>query len=124
MAAPKKPADSGSGNVRVVVRIRPLSSNEIERGCAESITELESEYGVESLEKGPEVLQVQQGDTNWFEFDAVIGHRSTQKDVYVRSWRVSQCYRGHFQRIQCHLSGLWPDRSWKDIHHGHLWRCQ
>jgi kinesin family member 4 len=64
---------------------RQLSSNEIERGCAESITELESEYGVESLEKGPEVLQVQQGDTNWFEFDAVIGHRSTQKDVYVRS---------------------------------------
>jgi hypothetical protein len=49
------------------------------------ITELESEYGIRSWKKGPEILQVQQGDTNWFEFDAVIGHRSKQKDVYVRS---------------------------------------
>jgi kinesin family protein 4/21/27 len=86
MVAPKPPTANGaSGNVRVVVRIRPLSSKEIERGCKESIVEMESEYGVESLEGGPEILQVQQAGKNWFEFDAVIGHRSAQKDVYVRS---------------------------------------
>lgn len=86
MVAPKSSATNGaSGNVRVVVRIRPLSSKEIERGCKESITEMETEYGVESLGSGPEILQVQQAGKNWFEFDSVIGHRSAQKDVYVRS---------------------------------------
>jgi hypothetical protein len=87
MVAPKKAAKGGAGNVRVVVRIRPLSSSEIERGCNESITEMQSEYGVDSSisTSGPEILQVQQGDNNWFEYDAVLGLACTQKDVYERS---------------------------------------
>mmetsp|Transcript_20102 Transcript_20102/g.33351 ORF Transcript_20102/g.33351 Transcript_20102/m.33351 type:complete len:671 (+) Transcript_20102:27-2039(+) len=85
MVAPKKASNAaGGGNVKVVVRIRPLSGRETDRGCKESITEMQSEYGVEATaSSGPEVLQVNKD--KWFEFDAVLGHQCTQKDVYVRS---------------------------------------
>jgi hypothetical protein len=86
MVAPKKASSTtgGGGNVKVVVRIRPLSGKEEERGCKESITEMQSEYGVDaSASNGPEVLQVNKD--KWFEFDAVLGHQCTQQDVYVRS---------------------------------------
>lgn len=84
MVAPKKAAiAAGGGNVRVVVRIRPLSGRELERGCKESITEMQAEYGVKAESEGPEVLRV--NEDSWYEFDSVIGHQATQKDVYERS---------------------------------------
>jgi len=83
MAGAKKTPNGGAGNGRVVVRIRPLSSKELEQGCKESITEMQSEYGVSSDSSGPEVLQVNGG--SWFEYDSVIGHQCTQQEVYERS---------------------------------------
>jgi kinesin family protein 4/21/27 len=85
MVAPKKQASSAGGNVRVVVRIRPLSAAELERGCKESITEMESEFAGLGDSSYTEVLQVKGASKNWFEFDAVIGSQCSQSDVYQRS---------------------------------------
>mmetsp|Transcript_1073 Transcript_1073/g.1580 ORF Transcript_1073/g.1580 Transcript_1073/m.1580 type:complete len:677 (+) Transcript_1073:52-2082(+) len=84
MVAPnKKNGSASAGNVRVVVRIRPMSSKEVDRGCNESIMEMETEYGLET--SGPEVLQVKGADKKWYEFDSVLGKKHSQKDVYERS---------------------------------------
>ena len=77
------PASKSGGNLRVVVRIRPLSKKERARGCKESITEMNQDYGVDT--EGPQVLQVAGHDKRWFEYDAVLGNKSTQEEAYLSS---------------------------------------
>ena len=73
------------GNVRVVVRIRPLSRKEQERGCTEVIGSMNQDFGASSSNGEPDVLEIRQHDKRWFEFDAVIGDQSNQEDVYNKS---------------------------------------
>ena len=73
------------GNVRVVVRIRPLSQTEQKRGCTEAISSMNQDFGGSSSNGEPDLLEVRQHDKRWFEFDAVIGDQSNQEDVYNKS---------------------------------------
>jgi len=94
MVARKKSA--GAGNVRVVVRIRPLSGRELDRGCKEIMTDMEGAYGV-STSGGAEVLQVNGVEKKWYEFDSVIGKNHSQKDVYEKSGAYKSVTEDIFQ---------------------------
>mmetsp|Transcript_12201 Transcript_12201/g.13988 ORF Transcript_12201/g.13988 Transcript_12201/m.13988 type:complete len:696 (+) Transcript_12201:63-2150(+) len=92
MVAPKK----NVGNVRVVIRIRPLSSKELNKGCKEIIADMEGEYGVGTSD-GPQVLQVKEASKKWYEFDSVIGKNYSQKDVYEKSGAYKSVTEDIFQ---------------------------
>mmetsp|Transcript_4425 Transcript_4425/g.8593 ORF Transcript_4425/g.8593 Transcript_4425/m.8593 type:complete len:903 (-) Transcript_4425:80-2788(-) len=78
MPSPRK-SDGGGTNVRVVTRVRPLSSAEKKRGCSPAIGTLDTggKNGPDFLEIGPEKRR--------FELDAVLPSQSTQAEVYERS---------------------------------------
>ncbi|KAL7551999.1 hypothetical protein ACHAWF_015208 [Thalassiosira exigua] len=84
--APISGRDDGGGqqNVRVVARVRPLSAKELGEGSAATVSAHErlSSIGVKSSSE-------HNGDANGegrrFEFDAVFGTDSTQKEVYDRT---------------------------------------
>lgn len=82
MVAPN-PKPKPAANVKVVIRIRPLSKKERARGCEECITEMNQDYGVDT--EGPQVLQVAGHVKRWFEYDAVLGNQSTQAGCYELS---------------------------------------
>lgn len=94
------------GNVRVVVRIRPMSRTEKERGCVEAISSMNQDLGGSSSNGEPEVLEVRQHDKRWFEFDAVIGDESNQADVYYKSGAHScvseDLFSGYNATILCY----------------------
>eukprot|EP00977_Amphora_coffeiformis_P021702 scaffold9753_cov160-Amphora_coffeaeformis.AAC.5 len=79
MVAP--PSSSAGGNkVRVVARIRPLSSREKDAGSHETISKLDG--------NGETALVQVNGDDKdkrWFELDAVLDGSSTQANVYEQS---------------------------------------
>jgi len=66
-------------NVRVVVRIRPLSKKELEGECEEVITEIKGTSSRCGL------LEVKGFDNKCFEFDSVMGENHSQRDVYENS---------------------------------------
>jgi len=66
-------------NVRVVTRVRPLSSSEKARGCSHIIRAISAGGG-----SGPEFLEIGP-EKRRFELDAVFPSESTQVDVYERS---------------------------------------
>jgi hypothetical protein len=104
MASPTKA--KADGNVRVVVRIRPMSRTEKERGCVEAISSMNQDLGGSSSNGEPEVLEVRQHDKRWFEFDAVIGDESNQADVYYKSGAHScvseDLFSGYNATILCY----------------------
>jgi hypothetical protein len=70
-----------AGNkVRVVARIRPLSSKEINEGSHETLSKLE--HAETAM---VQVSSSQGGDKRWFELDAVLDGDASQEEVYLRS---------------------------------------
>eukprot|EP00536_Pseudo-nitzschia_multiseries_P010062 jgi/Psemu1/202281/e_gw1.295.26.1 len=86
MTAPNGAAAGGgqdSNKVRVVGRIRPLAKYEIENGSKEVVTRVPG-YG-----DGPETLQIEEADdgnsNRYFELDAVLDGKCSQREVYEKS---------------------------------------
>jgi hypothetical protein len=86
----------GSGNVRVVSRVRPLAKYEIEKGCQSIVVK------VPNLDKGgPETLQINQGDKRWFELDAVLDEQCSQQDLYEQSGAFTAISEDLFEGFNC-----------------------
>ena len=84
MVAPTSSKSAGAGNkVRVVARIRPLSSKEKAEKSHETVSKLPNNNGDDT-----ELVQVNgdaKADKRWFELDAVLDGSSTQLEVYEQS---------------------------------------
>ena len=116
------PTKTSSGNVRVVARIRPLSSRE--KTSKEIMGSLDDR-----------LVQVKGTEQRFFELDAVFGKDSTQQQVYERSGAREAVTQDLFSGFNCTVrieracsggalalvmissfflldSGLWTDRSW------------
>lgn len=65
--------DSNVQNIRVVARIRPLSTKELDENCKESLTAAEA------------LRTIVVDKTKKFEYDAVFGPESTQSSVYEKT---------------------------------------
>lgn len=92
-------AEASASNVRVVARIRPLSSKERERGSKESITSLLPPTDDET--KVSTMIQVKGTEKRWYELDAVFGPNSSQKDVYISSGAQTAVCDNLFQGFNC-----------------------
>ena len=68
-------SDCSSQNVRVVARVRPLSTKEMNERSQESIKALESSN----------IIGVDNSNNRKFEYDAVFGTKSTQAQVYEKT---------------------------------------
>ena len=100
-------ADADSSQVRVVARIRPLSSTEVERNSQEAITSLssleKSFRGTFEETNEPEILQVQppNAQNRWFEVDAVFDKNSSQEEVYIKCGAKKAVCENVFKGFNC-----------------------
>jgi hypothetical protein len=89
MVAPTTASGSIGGNkVRVVARIRPLSTKEKNEGSHEMLRVLQGNGNATSIVQvnaGNARHNGQASDKKWFELDAALDGASTQKDVYEAS---------------------------------------
>ena len=105
---------SKSNSVRVVSRIRPLAKYELANGSKEVVSaipsldspDLAAGLGNEEPKPTPEVLQVSspgigENGQRWFEFDAVLGAASTQREVYFASGAQKSVCEDIFQGYNC-----------------------
>jgi hypothetical protein len=117
MGSPQKKKVQQQTNVRVVARIRPLATYEIENGSKQIVTLLPGATG--NINKGghgeqnsddiikikiptePEVLQVQTTEKRWFELDAVLDGKSTQKETYIKSGAQQAVTKDIFKGFNC-----------------------
>lgn len=82
------PTKTSSGNVRVVARIRPLSSRE--KTSKEIMGSLDDR-----------LVQVKGTEQRFFELDAVFGKDSTQQQVYERSGAREAVTQDLFSGFNC-----------------------
>jgi hypothetical protein len=89
MVSPTTACGSSGGNkVRVVARIRPLSTKEKNEGSHEMLRVLQGNGNATSIVQvnaGNARHNGQASDKKWFELDAALDGASTQKDVYEAS---------------------------------------
>ncbi|KAL3936937.1 MAG: hypothetical protein SGBAC_007852 [Bacillariaceae sp.] len=93
----KKEASS-EGNVRVVLRVRPMAKYELEKGCKQVV------YKVPVADPdadGPEAVQVNQPDKRFFELDAVLDETFTQKQLYEKSGAYKAISEDLFKGFNC-----------------------
>lgn len=89
--------EAAAGNVRVVARIRPLSSRE--NASKEIIGSLDDR-----------LVQVKGPEQRFFELDAVFGKDSTQQQVYERSGARDAVTQDLFAGFNCTVrscQGCW-----------------
>lgn len=106
----KKSSTSTSGNsetVKVVVRIRPLSSREVSDGRKIITTADESRGVIELLSGGSDQGGKGSGsssDGKHFTFDSVLSDKFTQKDVYDKTAAsaVNSVLEGYNATIFCY----------------------
>lgn len=99
--------EENESKIRVVARIRPLATYEIENGSKQIVSSLPSLGGLARPLSGPstepEVLEVNPPDTDkrWFELDAVFDGKSTQQNVYVQSGAQNAVQNDIFKGFNC-----------------------
>eukprot|EP00980_Cylindrotheca_fusiformis_P004245 scaffold918_cov126-Cylindrotheca_fusiformis.AAC.24 len=105
MAAPEdpKPKDESSkksseGNVRVVLRVRPLAKYELEKGCKQVVHRVPK---ADEEDGGPEAVQVHQNEKRFFELDAVLDETYSQKQLYERSGAYRAITEDLFKGFNC-----------------------
>jgi len=94
-----------SGNVRVVLRVRPMLAYETERRCQPVV---EKVFTSTDPEQSDELVQIVEHDTlrgakkkRLFELDCVLPSKETQADVYVKSGAQKAITQDLFQGYNC-----------------------
>lgn len=87
------------GNVRVVLRVRPLAQYELEKGCKKVVVKIPNT--AENEQDAPEAVQVDQEEKRYFELDAVLDEANTQSDVYERSGACKAITQDLFKGYNC-----------------------
>jgi hypothetical protein len=93
----KRPSSS-EGNVRVVLRVRPLANYELEKGCKQVVQRVPK---ADESDDGPEVVQINQTEKRFFELDAVLDETYSQKDLYERSGASRAITEDLFKGYNC-----------------------
>ncbi len=84
------------GNVRVVLRVRPLAKYELKKGCKKVVVKVPNDNS-----GGPEAVQVNEGEKRFFELDAVLDELNSQGDVYERSGACKAITEDLFKGFNC-----------------------
>lgn len=90
--------DSSEGNVRVVLRVRPLAQYELEKGCNKVVFRVpvaDPDYD------GPESVQVNSPEKRFFELDAVLDDTFSQKQLYEKSGAYRAISEDLFKGYNC-----------------------
>lgn len=100
-------------NIKVMVRVRPLSQKEIQEGSKLCVA-------FEQYNSNSVILDCVQEQKN-FSFDWVGGLSTTQEDIFTHVGLplVKTCLEGNLQltRLQLHGLRLRSNRSRQDLHH-------
>mmetsp|Transcript_32984 Transcript_32984/g.79772 ORF Transcript_32984/g.79772 Transcript_32984/m.79772 type:complete len:774 (-) Transcript_32984:283-2604(-) len=94
----KKKEPASEGNVRVVLRVRPMAKYELEKGCKQVVFRVPV---ADPDSDGPEAVQVNQPEKRFFELDAVLDETFTQKQLYEKSGAYKAISEDLFKGFNC-----------------------
>ncbi|CAJ1948905.1 unnamed protein product [Cylindrotheca closterium] len=94
----KKKEASSEGNVRVVLRVRPMAKYELEKGCKQVVFKVPV---ADPDSDGPEAVQVNQPDKRFFELDAVLDESFSQQQLYEKSGAYNAISEDLFKGFNC-----------------------
>lgn len=89
---------ASEGNVRVVLRVRPLATYELEKGCKQVVHRVPKG---DDNDGGPEAVQVNQAEKRFFELDAVLDETYSQEELYERSGASRAITEDLFKGYNC-----------------------
>jgi hypothetical protein len=89
---------SSEGNVRVVLRVRPMAKYELEKGCKQVVHRVPK---ADESDDSPEAVQINQAEKRFFELDAVLDETYSQKDLYERSGAARAITEDLFKGYNC-----------------------